>query len=102
MSKLRAVIVDDEEVLQDVLTSLVREEGHEPVVARTGEEALTLLEREEIDLVLLDLMLPGLSGMEVMRQVREHDRRAPRSRVPGLGGGRRHWSRRTAADRAGP
>jgi two-component system, NtrC family, response regulator PilR len=51
----------------------VREEGHEAVVARTGEEALTLLEREEIDLVLLDLMLPGMSGMEVLRQVREHD-----------------------------
>jgi two-component system response regulator PilR (NtrC family) len=51
----------------------VREEGHEAVVARTGEEALTLLEREEVDLVLLDLMLPGLSGMEVLRQAREHD-----------------------------
>jgi two-component system response regulator PilR (NtrC family) len=67
------LIVDDEEVLQDVLTSLVREEGHEAIVARTGEEALTLLEREEVDLVLLDLMLPGLSGMEVLRQAREHD-----------------------------
>ncbi|HEX2466102.1 MAG TPA: response regulator, partial [Thermoanaerobaculia bacterium] len=67
------LIVDDEEVLQDVLSALVREEGHEAVVARTGEEALTLLEREEVDLVLLDLMLPGLSGMEVLRQAREHD-----------------------------
>ena len=67
------LIVDDEEVLQDVLASLVREEGHEAIVARTGEEALTLLEREEVDLVLLDLMLPGLSGMEVLKQVREHD-----------------------------
>jgi two-component system response regulator PilR (NtrC family) len=67
------LIVDDEEVLQDVLASLVREEGHEAIVARTGEEALTLLEREEIDLVLLDLMLPGLSGMEVMKKAREQD-----------------------------
>jgi two-component system response regulator PilR (NtrC family) len=67
------LIVDDEEVLQDVLAALVREEGHEAVVARTGEEALTLLEREEVDLVLLDLMLPGLSGMEVLRQLREQD-----------------------------
>ena len=67
------LIVDDEEVLQDVLTALVREEGHEAIVARTGEEALTILEREEIDLVLLDLMLPGISGMEVMKHVREQD-----------------------------
>jgi two-component system response regulator PilR (NtrC family) len=67
------LIVDDEEVLQDVLGALVREEGHEAIAARSGEEALTLLEREEIDLVLLDLMLPGLSGMEVLRQIREQD-----------------------------
>jgi DNA-binding NtrC family response regulator len=67
------LIVDDEEVLQDVLSSLVREEGHEAISARTGEEALALLEREEIDLVLLDLMLPGLSGMEVLRRIREQD-----------------------------
>ena len=67
------LIVDDEEVLQDVLGALVREEGHEAIAARTGEEALALLEREEVDLVLLDLMLPGLSGMEVLRQAREQD-----------------------------
>jgi two-component system response regulator PilR (NtrC family) len=67
------LIVDDEEVLQDVLAALVREEGHEAIGARTGEEALGLLEREDIDLVLLDLMLPGLSGMEVLRQIREQD-----------------------------
>jgi two-component system response regulator PilR (NtrC family) len=67
------LIVDDEEVLQDVLTALVREEGHEAIAARTGEEALQLLEREEVDLVLLDLMLPGMSGMEVLRQIREQD-----------------------------
>ncbi|HVR29042.1 MAG TPA: sigma-54 dependent transcriptional regulator [Thermoanaerobaculia bacterium] len=67
------LIVDDEEVLQDVLAALVREEGHEPIAARTGEEAIALLEHEEIDLVLLDLMLPGLSGMEVLRRIRELD-----------------------------
>ena len=70
---MNILIVDDEEVLQDVLTALVREEGHEPLCARTGEEALTLLEREEVDLVLLDLMLPGMSGMEVLKQIRERD-----------------------------
>ena len=67
------LIVDDEEVLQDVLSALVREEGHEAISARTGEEALALVEREEIDLVLLDLMLPGMSGMEVLRRIREQD-----------------------------
>ncbi len=70
---MNILIVDDEEVLQDVLTALVRKEGHQPLIAGTGEEALTVLEREEIDLVLLDLMLPRMSGLEVLREVRRTD-----------------------------
>ena len=70
---MNILIVDDEEVLQDILTSLIRREGHQPISAATGEEALALLEREEVDLVLLDLMLPGMRGMEVLRQIRRRD-----------------------------
>jgi len=70
---MRLLIVDDEEVLQDVLTSLLRREGYETVSARSGEEALTLLRQGDIDLVLLDLMLPGMSGMEVLKQIRHED-----------------------------
>jgi two-component system response regulator PilR (NtrC family) len=70
---MNILIVDDEEVLQDVLTSLVRREGWNPISARSGEEALHLLEHEEVELVLLDLMLPGMSGMEVLKQIRRTD-----------------------------
>jgi two-component system response regulator PilR (NtrC family) len=70
---MNILIVDDEEVLQDVLASLIRTEGHVALAARTGEEALQLLEREEVDLVLLDLMLPGMSGQDVLRQIRRRD-----------------------------
>src|SRR4051794_36947352 len=67
---MNILIIDDEEVLQDILTVLIRKEGHTPITAMTGEEGLAVLEREEIDLILLDLMLPGMHGMEVLRQVR--------------------------------
>jgi DNA-binding NtrC family response regulator len=70
---LNILIVDDEEVLQDVLSTLVRLEGHRPLSARTGEEALAVLDREDIDLVLLDLMLPGMPGMEVLSRIRSSD-----------------------------
>ena len=70
---MNVLVVDDEEVLQDVLTTLVRREGHLPIPARSGEEALTILDREDIDLVLLDLMLPGMSGMEVLQRIRATD-----------------------------
>jgi two-component system, NtrC family, response regulator PilR len=70
---MNILIVDDEEVLQDVLTSLIRREGHTTLSARSGEEALDVLEREDVDLVLLDLMLPGISGLQVLRQIRQRD-----------------------------
>jgi len=67
---MNVLIVDDEEVLQDILTLLIRKEGHHPLSAMSGEEGLAVLEREEVDLVLLDLMLPGMHGMEVLREMR--------------------------------
>ena len=68
---MNILIVDDEEVLQDVLTVLIRKEGHNTLSAWSGEEALEVLEREEIDLVLLDLMLPGMQGMQVLKEIRQ-------------------------------
>jgi DNA-binding NtrC family response regulator len=70
---MNILIIDDEEVLQDILTVLIRKEGHTAITAGTGEEGLAVLEREEIDLILLDLMLPGMHGMEVLRQVRQRN-----------------------------
>ena len=67
------LIIDDEEVLQDVLTSLLEGEGFETRSARTGAEALAMLEQEEIDLVLLDLMLPDTSGLDVLKRIRADD-----------------------------
>ena len=67
---MNVLIIDDEEVLQDVLTVLLRKEGHNTISAMTGEEGLDLLQREDVDLVLLDLMLPGMSGMQVLKEVR--------------------------------
>jgi two-component system response regulator PilR (NtrC family) len=70
---MNILIIDDEEVLQDILTSLLQREGHATFSARSGEDGLALLAREEIDLVVLDLMLPGMSGLEVLRRIREAD-----------------------------
>ncbi len=70
---MRILIIDDEEVLQDVLSSLLRKEGYEVLSATTGEKGLEALDEEDVDLVILDLMLPGISGQEVLQEIRRRD-----------------------------
>jgi DNA-binding NtrC family response regulator len=67
---MRILIVDDEEVLRDVLDVMLRREGFEILTAASGEEALNVLETEEVDLVILDVMLPGISGIDTLRAMR--------------------------------
>src|SRR6195952_1501935 len=66
----RVLVVEDEESFSDALSYMLRREGYEVEVAGTGIEALQSFERSGADLVLLDLMLPGLSGTEVCRELR--------------------------------
>ncbi len=72
----RILIVEDEPALSDPLDFLLRREGYETEVAADGREALVAFDRAGADLVLLDLMLPGLPGTEVCRELRN------RSSVP--------------------
>lgn len=66
----RILIVEDEASFSEPLSFMLRREGFEVAVAETGPDALTQFDRHGADLVLLDLMLPGLSGTEVCRQLR--------------------------------
>lgn len=66
----RILLVEDEASLHEPLSFLLRREGYEVDVAETGSKALEIFDREEPDLVLLDLMLPGIPGTEVCRQLR--------------------------------
>lgn len=67
---LRVLVVEDEPVNRHVLEGLLGHDGHGVVSLASGPEALERLEREDVDLVLTDLRLPGLSGIEVARRVR--------------------------------
>jgi DNA-binding NtrC family response regulator len=67
---MRVLIVDDEEVLRDVLQTLLAREGFDVLLASSGEECLSMLDTEEIDLVILDIMLPGISGIDTLRSIR--------------------------------
>jgi len=66
----RVLVVEDEESYSDALAYMLRKEGFEVAIATTGPDALTEFDRNGADIVLLDLMLPGLPGTEVCRQIR--------------------------------
>ncbi len=66
----RVLIVEDEDSISEPLAYMLRKEGFEVTVAETGPAGLTAFDRDGADLVLLDLMLPGLSGTEVCRELR--------------------------------
>ena len=67
----RVLVVEDEESYSDALSYMLRKEGFEVAVAATGPDALTEFDRSGADIVLLDLMLPGMPGTEVCRQIRQ-------------------------------
>jgi len=72
----RIMVVEDEESFSEALAFMLQREGYEVEVAADGNVALDVYEQRGADLILLDLMLPGLSGLEVCRQIRT------RSQVP--------------------
>jgi two-component system, OmpR family, alkaline phosphatase synthesis response regulator PhoP len=62
--------VDDEEHILELLAYNLERDGYHVIKAETGEEALDLLDKEKVDIVLLDWMLPGIDGIEVLRRIR--------------------------------
>jgi DNA-binding response OmpR family regulator len=70
----KILVVDDEPNIREVVGLYLRRDGHEVVSATDGEEALEVFRQSEPDLVVLDLMLPKLSGLEVCRRMRAEKR----------------------------
>ena len=65
------LVVDDEAPIRTTLTALLERRGYEVIAAATGEEALALIHQRPFDLLLLDLQLPGINGMDVATRARE-------------------------------
>lgn len=69
MSK-KLLIVDDDVVLSHELSEMLREEGHDVETVGDGEEALKLINNNMYDIILLDIKLPGMSGIEILNRLR--------------------------------
>lgn len=71
MSNERILIVDDEKEIRDLVDIYLKGEGYETLKAENGEEALNLLEKEKVDLIILDIMMPKVNGIEACLKIRE-------------------------------
>ncbi len=69
----RVLVVDDDPTVREVVVSYVRAHGHDVAEAADGEQALAAIRSARADLVVLDLMMPGINGLEVCRRLREVD-----------------------------
>jgi len=72
-SKANILIIDDEETMRDSCRQTLSRDGNRIEVAESGSKGLSLLEAESFDLVILDLKMPGLSGMEVLKKIKQSD-----------------------------
>ena len=68
----RILIIEDEASYRETLVFRLTKDGYDVQAAESGEEGLAMFARSEVDLVLLDLMLPGMDGTQVCRKIREH------------------------------
>src|ERR687889_266797 len=77
MPKARILVIDDEAAIRDSLRMTLEYEGYEFVGAATGQEGLALVEREAFDLVLLDVKMPGMDGLDVLGRLRAMNETLP-------------------------
>lgn len=71
MSKERILIVDDEKEIRDLIDIYLKGEGYDTLKAENGEEALNILEQQDVDLIILDIMMPKVNGIEACLRIRE-------------------------------
>ena len=69
----RILLIDDEPIIQEVLGAILAPEGHVVTVVPDAEQGLQALEEDDFDLVILDLMLPGMGGLEALTRIRQRD-----------------------------
>jgi len=73
MAKARVLAVDDQRYFRELIAGLLAEEGYATETASSGEEALRILERADFDVVLTDLVMPGMDGSELVRRLKRRD-----------------------------
>ncbi|RIJ69483.1 MULTISPECIES: response regulator [unclassified Rummeliibacillus] len=83
MKKL--LIVDDQQGIRLLLNEVFKREGHEPLLASNGLEAIQILENGAVDAVLLDMKIPGMNGLEILNYIKNLHKQLPVVMMTGNG-----------------
>jgi len=71
--KIKVLVVDDEEMIRDVVSTSLKSRGYQTLKANSGKEAITFCHQNPPDVILLDIRMPDLDGIETLRLIREID-----------------------------
>lgn len=78
----RILAIDDDGLVRKSLELFLKEAGYEPIVAESGEEALRILSGRHFDLLVTDIRMPGMDGLQVIQAVREYCRQMKKNPIP--------------------
>lgn len=81
----KILVIDDEQGIRDLLDTLLQRKGYDVVLAASGQKGLELLRREQPDVIVLDLKMPGMDGLTVLQQIRSFDSKKPVIILTGAG-----------------
>jgi len=79
------LVVDDDPIIRDLLKEIIEDQGYTANCAETGEIALTMVEKQQFNLIFLDLILPGINGIDVLQRIKAEDSEAVVVIITGFG-----------------
>ena len=74
MKKLSILLAEDDEMIQKITTFFLNRNGHEVDVARNGNEAISRFKGKEYDVVLMDIQMPEMDGLQAVKEIRKHEK----------------------------
>jgi CheY-like chemotaxis protein len=83
------LLIDDDDQVRTLFQVVLAEAGHRVLAAENGEHALHLLEQQEVDLILVDILMPDMDGLELIPRAR---RMQPACKIIAMSGGSREWN----------
>ena len=78
----KILILDDEELIIRTLARLLEKSGYEVLVVKNGQDAVAMVEEDEIDLIISDIRMPGLNGLEAMKSVCQKQEQNGKKKIP--------------------